>query len=191
MYIRLHGFEHLRLEKHALQIQAFELILLHHLDDRGRKILTDVAQPAWHPGQRLNAAAAQAARAIGIVERGERLVDAHIIAGQRTGTGILRRLSQHQAPTAQAFGLFQQDLAHAFTPSSWRSNTSARSARVTSQSGELASAAAAAGRRACSPSWRRSGALKAANARRNKGSTRTRCTSPREQSQVSSVAHSC
>ena len=52
MYVRLDGFEHLRFEKHALEAEPVQGVLLHHAHYGRGEVCADVAEPAGDVGER-------------------------------------------------------------------------------------------------------------------------------------------
>ena len=106
VHVGLDRLQHLRLQQQPGQVEPLDRVGLHHLDDGGREVLPDVAEPAGHvgaPTRRARPARAAGPRPAGrrVVERGQRGVDPGVVAGQRARR--CRRLvaAEHQPPAAQ------------------------------------------------------------------------------------------
>jgi hypothetical protein len=106
VYIGLDRLEQLWLSQHLPKIEPIEGILLHDLDDRSRKILPDVPEPARDPGRgRSHSDAVLVLLLIlRVVELRESLVHHLVIRGEgAAGALVVLTSSEHQPPASQAF----------------------------------------------------------------------------------------
>jgi hypothetical protein len=133
VHVGFHRFEQFRLQQQLRQVQPIDRIALHDLDDGGRKVIADVAEPARHLGRR----ATETARAfagcrgvVGVVQRRQRRIHRSIVGGPEPTEVRLGGGAEHQTPTP---GLCFIDVIHPATPRSSATVRIARRPRSTSK----------------------------------------------------------
>lgn len=94
--------DQLRLGEQRVQIETLDGVGLHHLNDRGRKKLSDVTEPPGHRRRRLAEPASPVAGAV--VQGAERAVHGEVVAAER-GQLLGSRVAENQAPAPHALWL--------------------------------------------------------------------------------------
>ena len=157
--VRFHRVQQFRLQQQLVQLQPLDRVPLHDLDDGGREVGADVAQPADHP-RRGRAEAGRPfpvglPRSAAVVDRGQRAVDALVVGGQPAGRAqrVIVGSADQQPPAPQPLGLVgpaagcrsssSARIGHDAPCSSNRAVASTPSARVRSRSGGARRRAAA------------------------------------------------
>ena len=168
--VGLHGAQQLGLEQQGGQVEPLDGVPLHHLDDAGREVGPDVAQPAGdlgcrrpQPGGPVVRPRSRPAPRLLLVERGQRRVHRRLVLAQLDPEPGGRRFAEQQPPAGQPLVAGRPRpvvVAHGGPRGSGRS-TSARAGAASARSYDGGSGGArstAAGRR---PAVRRSAAARA------------------------------
>ena len=116
MEVGLELAEQFRLEQEPAEVEAVDGVALEDLDDGGREVPADVAQPAGDRWGRAGEAAGPpgpaSRRRRPVVERAQRGVDADVVAVQ-AGPGAVRlTAAEHQPPPPQPLGLRHPSRGH-------------------------------------------------------------------------------
>ncbi len=110
--------QHLRLQQQGGEPEPVHRVALHDLDDGGRKVRTDVAEPAGHarggcPEPRGTICSAPAARfPAAAVQRGQRSVHRGVACGELVSRAVGAVRAEHQAPAPQPLVLGGRSCVH-------------------------------------------------------------------------------
>ena len=104
--VRLHRLQHLRLQQQRGQSEPVDGVALHDLDDGGREVRPDVAEPARdgrrrRPEPRRTVLAPPARLSPFAVERGQRAVHRRVPPGERAPGAVRRVPAEHEPPAPQ------------------------------------------------------------------------------------------